>query len=931
MSAILTPPKPGAAVRVRSFIYGAVTTATVLVFALAEWWTAKVVTDLSRVASTAIEIALVLVAAIAFRPMHRWVEASLEAAFTRARREAREKLFRLRRDLASIDNSETLMQRVIAGIDRYMEAAGCAFYMRRQNYEPIASSFEFTPQSVELDDALAIRLRSTGAPAYPRQLHSSAAGSVAFPMIAGGELIGFISVAPKAGSYEPDDRQTLAALAEVAGFALALLEPAAIGGKGRGAARAGNLPTEIASLIGRETELAQIADLLASHRLVCLKGAGGIGKSRLALRAAHEYARAGGNPAWLVDCSSAASRDDVVSVLTAALAVPAAAGVTQMQNALDVLCNAPALLVFDNCEHLLSAAGAVVREILAGCSSLRVLLTSREPLMVAGEAVFNVPPLGAPASAALLYARAAEAGCTLQLPGSYGPSIEVLLRHLDGIPFAIELAAARLRIIAPSELAERIGDRFALLTGVDRAALPRQQTLRAMIDWSYGLLSADEQLLFKRLAVFPRDFGLDAAATICGTPPLSEADAVGLIGHLLDKSLLQPEAGSDGQRFRFLESTQAYAREVAGTTDREAMSLAHARYYARIAHERTDAGLRAEIGNIRAALEWSLRAAREPRLGGELAADAVPVFMRLSLFTEAIDYCRLALEVEGLPLEVRAHLYYGLSMLDNNRGRYKEALDSAQHAVELLRGTADERGLTRALSQVSQLHATQSQLPQALDAALQALDRARNADDPGLLGLALRRCAIAYAKADIEKTRELFRESAKIFRDLGDTAELARVLVWWAEIEAENESFERAKELGIEASPLVEGDLRMYLLNNLAQYHLAIEEYEEATAIVREGLALALEAAHPITVPSALLHAAIIAERLDAVAAAKLLGYARSALVAIECDLSIADEVSCNRAFRRLSRRFSADELSHLLTEGQRWSLDRAVEAARSI
>jgi hypothetical protein len=281
--------------RLRAFAYALTTTGIVLLFALAEWWTESFVSHLSRAASTAIEIAIVLVGTLVFRPIHERVDAAVEAAFTKRRREAREAIARLRKELTSFSEPQQILRRTIEAIDNHLGAAGSAIYLRRDNYRAEASSYDIPAEAVELDDALAVRLRSTGAAADPRALKSLAAGVIAFPMMAGGELVGFLCVTPRSIEFEPDDHQTLAVLAESAGLALVVLDP-----KLRAPyreTRPNNLPAGLQPLIGRDDELAEIKALFEAARLVTLTG---VGKTRTALQVATDMMREH-DGVWFVD------------------------------------------------------------------------------------------------------------------------------------------------------------------------------------------------------------------------------------------------------------------------------------------------------------------------------------------------------------------------------------------------------------------------------------------------------------------------------------------------------------------------------------------------------------------------------------------------------------------------------------------------------
>ena len=601
--------------RVSTYINWLVATAVVLVFALAEWWTEKSVSYYSRAETTAIEIAIVLIGTLAFRPIHERVDRFIENALTRRERRARAQIYKLARELPSFSDAAQLMRRVVEGVDHYMHGDGCAIYLRESDYVPAASTFDSRIEPVGVSDPLVIRLRSSSLPADPRLLDSSAPGSIACPMMAGGELVGFLVIASKK-DYAPEERQILSGLAEAAGIALAFLTPSLAMPKEK--AERGNLPMEVASFVGRQDDVSALGQLISSHRLVCVKGPGGIGKSRLALRAAHEYrAHAPRNAAWFVDFSGTARADNLAGTIARSIGISQSPGKTESENVVAFFETRSALVILDNCEHLIDPMAELCSSLLAACANLRFLATSREPLAIAGEAVYTVPPLDPLQSVILFRERALEVGVRLEDSGVEERDVLEVLTHLDGLPFAIELAAARLRLMSVKELASHIGQRLQRLTTQNRMAAPRQQTLRALIDWSYRLLLRDERLLFSRLAVFPYTFDLSTAADVCDAAPLSGSEVVALLGSLIDKSLVQTEAGPDGQRFRMLESTRMFAIELCSTADLQTLRGRHARHFRDLARRLMDPNLsdydrrmrqvRTDIENVYAAMEWGLR------------------------------------------------------------------------------------------------------------------------------------------------------------------------------------------------------------------------------------------------------------------------------------------------------------------------------------
>lgn len=430
------------------------------------------------------------------------------------------------------------------------------------------------------------------------------------------------------------------------------------------APRRTNLRHGLTSFVGRDEELARLDGLLREQRLVTLIGPGGAGKTRLAGEVAGLQAARHEGGVWMVELAQITDPADLGAGVLGALGLREARLVMgggslpgsgkdapptdAVGHLLDVLAERDAVLVLDNCEHLIAAAAVLADELLAHCPALRIVATSREPLGIAGEHLVQVPPLGMPPVGAtpaealahpavrLFADRAAAASPGFAVDeASVGPVVEVC-RRLDGLPLALELAAARLRSMPVAQIAARLDDRFRLLTGGSRAALPRQRTLRAVVDWSWELLTEPERTLVRRLAVFPAGVTADAAEAVCAGGGVDRADVVDLLAALVDRSLLVLVAadGTGATRYRMLETIREYGTErMAEVGELAAIRTAHARHYAALVDE-ADPHLRspeqllwlrrlvADRENVNAALRWladSGDAARALRLSVSLA------------------------------------------------------------------------------------------------------------------------------------------------------------------------------------------------------------------------------------------------------------------------------------------------------------------------
>jgi predicted ATPase/class 3 adenylate cyclase len=391
----------------------------------------------------------------------------------------------------------------------------------------------------------------------------------------------------------------------------------------------GNLPTALSSFVGRDADLAEVAEALTSTRVVTLVGVGGVGKTRLGLQSAAVLGSAYRDGAWWCELAGVRDLDGVPDAVAGALSLAARDGVSMTETLLEFLRAKDLLLVLDNCEHLTRPVAALVHTVEEVCPGVRVLATSREGLKVGGEQMVMVAALGVPENDSDLGAiRASDAVRLFVERGrAVRPDFVIdeencgavarLCRRLDGLPLAIELAAARLAVLTPDELARRLDRRFQILTGGERTAVERHQTLRAAVDWSYDLLEPAEQRLFDRLGVFTGGFSLDAAETVCAGEGIDESEIFELLARLVARSLVVADAERTETRYRQLETIRQYAQEHLAATQTNAIRARHAQYYAALAtatapklagpDEDLWAGrLSNEAANLQGALNWAL-------------------------------------------------------------------------------------------------------------------------------------------------------------------------------------------------------------------------------------------------------------------------------------------------------------------------------------
>ncbi len=697
-----------------------------------------------------------------------------------------------------------------------------------------------------------------------------------------------------------------------------------------------NLPHQNTSFVGRHEDLARVEALLDDGPLVTIVGAGGIGKTRLALEVAAGRLNDQRDGAWVIDLSFVGDASLIADTMLSALGGERSSNPNAIDDLIAYLAKRDLLLVLDNSEHLVFEVAAIVARIIAGCAQVTVLATSRSPLDISGERVYRLSSLDHASAAQLFSDRARSADPAFQLDAKRS-IVEEICNRLDGIALAIELAAARLRTMPVESLASHLELRL-LAGGRDRR--PRQQTMRALIDWSYDLLAEDERRVLRRASVFRRGFTLDVATRVCGDG--DHWHAFEILTSLVDKSLVVSDADDTTQRYRLLEPIREYGWDKLSDAGELAQAQqAHARAFALVAaswYEQWDRGpapdwlaqTERDLFNIRAALGWSLGDANDVEVGVQLVADVSIVFLRLALLTEGLDWCKRALE-SGIVLEdgVAARLRYGLSMFYSATGHEKKCLEQAGNAVSLYRRTGNRRGLARALSQAASRYAPQSSR-EAKAAAEEALLLARESDDRRLLADVLRRCALCFSIDGKDRVRAAFGESVALFRSLGRDDDISRALTWWGKWEEEEaQNYPAALELLLEAMRLDSGDsAAMFNAVDIASCYLAIGDPGRAEPFARRGLSAAAKAEYGLGLALAISYMAVIGCTRDARRSARLLGYAQARLREDGFELMPPDTTVIPALHDALRRQFDEPELTRLFGEGAGLSEDQAVADA---
>ncbi|RDH75942.1 LuxR family transcriptional regulator [Mycolicibacterium moriokaense] len=469
------------------------------------------------------------------------------------------------------------------------------------------------------------------------------------------------------------------------------------------------LPAQLTSFVGRVAEIGQLRALFVENRLVTLTGAGGSGKTRLAVQvAAQEAERFTGGVAY-VDLAPITHPDLVPVAAARGLGLPDQAGRTATEMLVRFIGDSRLLMVLDNCEHLLDPCATLVETLLAACPGLVLLTTSREPIGVAGETTWRIPSLSLDVDAIELFAdRARKVRPDFRVTEDNLTAVTEICHRLDGMPLAIELAAARMRALSVDDIVDSLHDRFRLLTGGARTAVRRQQTLRASVDWSHALLTEPERVLFRRLAVFMGGFDLDAAEAVCGDEHIERYQVLDQLTLLVDKSLVVAESVSGPTRYRFLETVRQYGLEKLGESgDAATVRTRHRDYYLHIAvaldrpdhadHERRLEQAAIEIDNLRAAFAWSREdgdVAEALRLGASLQ----PLWLQRGHIREGLRWLSAALgdDAGAAPTAERARALADMAMLES--WLTAGSVERADEALSIARTIGDPALMARALT-----------------------------------------------------------------------------------------------------------------------------------------------------------------------------------------------------------------------------------------
>ena len=728
-----------------------------------------------------------------------------------------------------------------------------------------------------------------------------------------------------------------------------------------------DLPAELSSFVGRKHDVADIEGLMTSDRLVTLVGAGGVGKTRIAMRIASDFAKRLIDGAWFIDLATVTDASFVPNAIASALGIQESTDVPILDSVVTFLRDRKTLLVLDNCEHVVAEAASAAEAILGLCPHIQILATSREILGVTGERSYRVPSLECPApeivdtlsiekamtydAIALFVDRAKSASNLFALTENNVATVADICRRLDGVALAIEIAASRISVLSVTTLAQGLNERFLALTGGNRSAPPRHKTMRALLDWGYDLLSEGERCFLRKLSVYVGGFTLELAAPqFADTPTPCCGEALELLSSLVDKSLIQAEISDETTRYRLLESTRQYALEKLrehGEYEEAARSHALAllalaeRYDSRLELTSDDvwnAQFASEIDNWRAALEWSFGESGDLRIGQRLAGALCFVFRFSGLTVEGIRWMRRALATgdKNMPLNVQARLELAEIYLESLTGEFEGSVATAERALASYEQIGDRlwaaearRLLGEALIHTNDVARGKCELLAALEAFhdLGAVRPAVHALD-----------ALAQAslfEGDFNAAQDLYEEMLAALRDGRFERLVGIVEDQLAEAKFDAGDVEGALQSGLHSvEALRSAGNRYALASSLCRcsgFWIALGRVDEGKAYAFEALQAARDAQSEKDLVLSLQHLSAVATltKSDFRSAARLLGFVEARFAHVQLKRDYSAEQERNRLLSVLNEEIP--DLDVLMTDGARWSENKAIAEAMGI
>ncbi|MBP7687299.1 MAG: tetratricopeptide repeat protein [Thermoflexales bacterium] len=721
------------------------------------------------------------------------------------------------------------------------------------------------------------------------------------------------------------------------------------------------LPLPLTSFVGRSSDTLHVQRLLETARLLTLTGPGGCGKTRLALQVVASLAEEYPDGAWFVDLAPQTDPALLPALVASVLGVREQAGRTPLETVTDYLRHKQLILILDNCEHLLEACARLAADVLRRAPRVQLLVTSRAPIGLAGEQVFDVLPLPVPDGRASLSAdalaqveaarlfveRATAVNSHFELTDANAPLVAHLCRQLDGLPLALELGAARTRTLPIAELVQRLDECFRLLTGGDRAAPPRQQTLRATLDWSYDLLTAPDQLLFKRLAVFAGGWTLNAAEAICSDAQLPAADVLDGLTRLIDQSLVVLEVGpqSGAPHYRLLATLRRYAQDRLQSSGEAAQW--HARHFnfflalaeeveqQRLMTERSPwlARLNAEQDNLRTAVRWIGECDdHEGQL--RLLVALIEFWRARGDFSEGRAQLERVIAAGGGTAPQRAKALGGAGLFAWMQSDFVAAADHLAASIRLWRDLGNAWELAYPLIVLGWVNYQTGNYDAGHGLVEESVALSRATINQRVLGLALTYLgAAALDRGDYPAANQHFAEALPVLRQSGDRWDLAAALTWLGHGLCMQGDFQQATLLGEEALELYQtvGERWgiAWVLQNLGSAACAHANYERATQRFKASLTVWQE----LATPAGILHVLAGLARVKlaqgyVIDAAWLFVAVEAQLTAIGAALFPLDHREYERNVAELQARLDPTTLAAAREAGRALSLEQAIALA---
>jgi predicted ATPase len=723
-----------------------------------------------------------------------------------------------------------------------------------------------------------------------------------------------------------------------------------------------NLPRQATTFIGRDEELTEIKTLLGKSQLVTLVGTGGVGKTRTALQVGADLLDGSGDGVWFVDLAQVAAPGYVIPEIARVFKLQPQSERDFLDDLRLYLKSKNLLLIIDNCEHVIAEVSRVAADLIKTCPRVWVLATSREGLNVHGEQVYRMPSLSVPAASerigaeaalrygavALFVARASALDSQFAFSDDKVPIVLDICRRLDGIALAIELAAARVTILSLKQLSQRLDERFRILTGGDRTALPRQQTMRAAIDWSYELLSETEQTLFRRLSIFQGGWTLEAASAVCSDDSLDEFAIFDTLALLVNKSLVVVELGAETQRYRLLESLRQYGVErLKQRSEFDDAARRHAQYFAEYGRRVVEkwqtipdvvflASIDAEIDNIRAALEWALGQGNDPMLGARLAERLWVFWFGRSPHEGKrwIEAARSVVDNERDPA-LSADVDLALTRMRIGRSR-EENLALCERALEKARALGDERRLARAVFYWGEALVFEGRHEEAEAALTEALEHSLGVGDHYRATSAIQLLGKTYVRLRrLDEARERFNQANQYYATRSVERNHAIALIDMALLERLSGDSQRALALTFEARKIGQ-TLRDRQLEIIAEaaagWHCLLSgQFDAARTTARRYVVLAVEERFEFGIVSGIQTlggVAIHEENFEQ--AARLLGYSEHHVDKFFGQNPWVD-FDIQTFLKPLRERLGEQVFTALTNEGAGWSEDEAVGEALKV